>query len=183
MLLQRDLSGIMPDPQPEFWLRGPVEGIPPHLQPVAHALLQSRAEVETEMEAFPDALLWERPAGVASVGFHLQHLSGVLDRLFTYARGAGLSDAQRDALKREQEAELPGVGVQDLVTAFRGQVDAALDALRQTDEQSLLDHRGVGRKQLPSNVLGLLFHAAEHTQRHTGQLLVTARVLRDGVAA
>jgi hypothetical protein len=72
---------------PEVWLRGPVENIPSLLQPVAHALLQAREEVSELLENFPNELLWEKPAGVASTGFHLQHLSGVLDRLFTYARG------------------------------------------------------------------------------------------------
>ena len=67
----------------EYWLRGPVAGIPALLQPVAHALLQSRAEVNALMEGFPEARLWDRPGGVASPGFHLQHLAGVLDRLLT----------------------------------------------------------------------------------------------------
>ena len=88
---------------PEAWLRGPVPGIPSTLQPVAHALLQAREEVEALMEGFPAQKLWEPPAGVASVGFHLQHFSGVLSRLFTYARGESLDAAQREALAAEQE--------------------------------------------------------------------------------
>ena len=71
---------------PEYWLRGPVPGIPALLQPVAHALLQAREEVNALMLGFPADLLWEQPAGLASAGFHLQHLAGVLDRLFTYAQ-------------------------------------------------------------------------------------------------
>jgi uncharacterized damage-inducible protein DinB len=163
----------------EVWLRGPVEGIPPLLQPVAHALLQAVEEVTKLMEGFPEDLLWERPGGVASVGFHLQHLSGVLDRLFTYARGAGLDETQRAALAAEGEKLAQGGSVSGLVAAFEAQVAEALTQLRSTPAQTLTDVRGVGRAQLPSTVLGLLFHAAEHTQRHVGQLLVTARIQQE----
>lgn len=165
----------MPNP-PEFWQRGPVPGVPPLLQPVAHALLQAREEVGESLADFPETLLWERPAGVASVGFHLQHLTGVLDRLFTYARGEALSDEQRAWLGAEGKPT--EVSVAELVQRFGAQVETALAQLRQTDEATLTDFRGVGRAQLPSTVLGLLFHAAEHTMRHLGQLLVTVRVLR-----
>lgn len=164
--------------QPEFWQRGPVPGVPPLLQPVAHALLQARDEVDECLADFPETLLWERPAGVASVGFHLQHLTGVLDRLFTYARGETLSEEQRAWLSREGTPT--SVPAEALVRRFEVQVDVALAQLRQTDEATLTEFRGVGRAQLPSTVLGLLFHAAEHTMRHLGQLLVTVRVLRGG---
>ena len=161
-----------------MWLRGPLPDMPPLLQPVAHALLQAREEVQEMMVDFPDSLLWERPAGVASVGFHLQHLTGVLDRLLTYARGEMLNTAQLEALAQEEKT----VGGTDegnkLVQAFNRQVDRSLDQLRQTDERELTEVRGVGRAQIPSTVVGLLVHAAEHTQRHVGQLLVTARVVR-----
>lgn len=160
----------------EVWLRGPVPDVPPLLQPVAHALLQAREEVAAAMAGFPDERLWDQPADVASVGFHLQHLAGVLDRLLTYARGQALDDAQLAALRREGERNdaLPSAA---LVDAFGRQVDRALDQIRTTDEDTLLDARGVGRKQAPSTVLGLLVHAAEHTTRHVGQLLVTARIV------
>jgi uncharacterized damage-inducible protein DinB len=160
-------------PTPEVWLRGPVPGVPPLLQGVAHALLQAREEVDALLYAFPDAHLWERPAGVASVGFHLQHLAGVLDRLLTYARGEALSARQLADLEAEG-----GCRAADLLGAFHAQLERALAQLRETDERTLLEPRSVGRAQLPSTVLGLLFHAAEHTQRHVGQLLVTVRVLQ-----
>jgi uncharacterized damage-inducible protein DinB len=163
-------------PLPEHWLRGPVDGIPGPLQPVAHALLQARDEARELMLDFPDDLLWSRPAGVAPIGFHLRHIAGVVDRLFTYARGESLTPEQREQLTSEGFAR--GTRGEDLVLSLDRQVDRALDQLRGTDEQSLAHVRGVGRKQLPSTVLGLLFHAAEHAQRHVGQMLVTARVLR-----
>ena len=161
--------------KPEVWLRGPVENIPALLQPAAHAILQAREEVNALMKTFPEEKLWEKPSGVVSVGFHLLHLSGVLDRLFTYAKGNPLSEEQLAALK--QETQPHDVTVDQLVNNFNEQVDKAIKQLSKTPENALLDKRGVGRAQLPSNVLGLLFHAAEHTMRHTGQLLVTARIL------
>ena len=163
----------------EVWLRGPLPAMPPLLQPVAHALLQAREEVTAIMHNFPANLLWERPAGVASVGFHLQHLAGVLDRLFTYAKGQALSPEQLAALAVEGKYPETTISVQDLVQSFNQQVEKVLEQLRLTDEQTLLEPREVGRAHFPSNVLGLLVHAAEHTQRHVGQLLVTVRILSD----
>ena len=163
--------------QPEVWLRGPLPGIPLLLQPVAHALLQAREELEALLRDFPEELLWERPAGLASPAFHLQHLTGVLDRLFTYARGEQLSESQLAYLAAEGKfnADLKTV---DLLKAFNKQVDVVIAQLRATDEAILTEKRGVGRAQLPSTVMGLYIHAAEHTMRHLGQLLVTVRVLK-----
>jgi uncharacterized damage-inducible protein DinB len=161
----------------EFWLRGPVPGIPPLLQPAAHALLQAREEVNTLMTAFPDALLWERPGGVASPGFHLQHLAGVLDRLFTYAGGHPLDHAQLKDLAAEGTPTEGQSTVAELLNRFNMQIDKALEQISRTPETSLTQTRPVGRARLPATVAGLLFHAAEHTQRHTGQLLVTVKVL------
>ncbi len=167
----------MPNPQPlEFWLRGPLPGVPPLLQPVAHVLLQAREELTVVMQNFPPALLNERPGGVASVGFHLQHLAGVLDRTFTYARAEALSVGQQAALAAENRSlPLAAAAVLALVQRFDNQVEVALAQLRVTNERSLTEPRGVGRAQVPSTVIGLLVHAAEHTTRHLGQLLVTAR--------
>ena len=162
---------------PEVWLRGPIDGVPDVLQPVAHALLQVKEESRHLLQNFPDDLLWTRPAGLASVGFHLQHMSGVVDRLFTYARGDSLTPDQLQALAREGHNPATGGGIAALLDAFDAQVDRALAQLRAMPPAALTEPRAVGRKQLPSTVLGLLFHAAEHVQRHTGQLLVTARVV------
>ncbi|MCC9165729.1 DinB family protein [Pontibacter harenae] len=161
----------------EVWLRGPLPDMPPLLQPVAHALLQVREEINVYMADFPDGLLWERPAGVATVAFHLQHLQGVLDRLLTYARGEALTESQLQALAAEGKKQ-DGVTVEQLVEKFNQQVELALEQLSATDENTLTEVRGVGRSQIPSTVIGLLTHAAEHTTRHVGQLLVTARVLQ-----
>jgi hypothetical protein len=161
----------------EFWLRGPVPGIAPLLQPVAHALLQSELEVNQLMANFPDALLWERPGGVASPGFHLQHLAGVLDRLFTYARGHALNEEQLAHLATEGTPAEGQSTVAQLLNRFNIQIGKSLEEISNTPEESLTSPRTVGRARLASTVGGLLFHAAEHTQRHTGQLLVTVRVV------
>ncbi|GAB2857447.1 DinB family protein [Hymenobacter ruber] len=160
----------------EVWLRGPLPDVPPLLQPIAHALLQAREELNAAMQNFPPALLNERPGGVASVGFHLQHLAGVLDRIFTYARAEALTESQLAALAAENPPLTIEVDtLQKLVQRFDDQVDRALKQLRATDDSTLPEVRGVGRAQLPSTVIGLLVHAAEHTTRHLGQLLVTAK--------
>lgn len=161
----------------EVWQRGAIPEVPALLQPVAHALLQAREELEDLMADFPAGSLWQKPFGMASCGFHLQHLSGVIDRLFTYARNGKLDERQFAQLAEEKEATLKDLNVESLVQRFSEQVDAALKQLSETDENSLTDFRAVGRAGLPSTVLGLLFHAAEHTMRHLGQLMVTAKVV------
>lgn len=160
----------------EVWMRGPIAGLIPLLQPVAHAILQAREEVNLMMIDFPEALIWEKPSGVASVAFHLQHLSGVLDRIFTYANNQILNEDQLELLALESDTN-QHLTVKGLLTRFNNQVNKALTQLKNTDERTLLEIRGIGRKQIPSNQLGLLFHAAEHTQRHVGQLFVTIRIL------
>ncbi len=164
---------------PEHWLRGPVAGVPALLQPVAQALLQSRDEIANAAEGLTPAQLWARPGGAASAGFHLKHLAGSLDRLLTYARGEGLSDEQRTHLASEGEPGDPPADASTLVARAVDAIARALEQVRATPEQSLLHPRSVGRQGLPSNVLGLLFHAAEHTTRHTGQFVTTTMVVRE----
>src|SRR5690606_4444094 len=159
----------------EVWQRGPIENVPDLLQPVAHALLQANEEVKKYTENFPENLLWEKPFGVASVGFHLNHLTGVLDRLLTYAANQKLSQGQLQFLKAEENPDHLPIKITDLVQAFNQKVQEVLAYLKQTSTDDLTEFRGIGRAQLPSTKLGLLFHAAEHTQRHVGQLLVTVR--------
>jgi uncharacterized damage-inducible protein DinB len=163
---------------PEVWLRGPLADVPALLQPVAHALLQAREELNELMIGFPETLLWEKVAGMASPGFHLQHLTGVLDRLFTYAKGGLLSDEQLAFLAAEGKQGKAEINVGSIVNAFNQKIDAVLQQLKATDESTLTEWRGVGRAQLPSTVIGLYFHSAEHTMRHLGQLIVTVKVLK-----
>jgi uncharacterized damage-inducible protein DinB len=161
--------------EPEVWLRGPIEGVPPHLQPVAHSLLQSREETERLLTGMSVDQIWRSDGSAASVGFHILHAIGSLDRLFTYARGALLSDAQRQVLTQESQPDTD-LAADDLIAGFDAAVERALDQLRETSGERLIDARRVGRAGLPSTVIGLLFHAAEHTQRHVGQALTTSKL-------
>ena len=161
----------------EWWRRGPIDGVPAALQPVAHILLQVRESVSELVEHLTLDEWNARPGGVASAAFHLRHISGVVDRLFTYARGEALSEAQFEALRAEG-AELDAAGVPAVLAALATRVDLALAELRGVDPATLGDFRAVGRAQLPSTVIGCLVHGAEHAMRHVGQLSVTTRIVR-----
>lgn len=161
----------------EWWQRGPIEAVPAVLQPAAHILLQVRESVGELVEGLTEAEWNARPGGVASVAFHVRHIPGVIDRLFTYARGEPLSEAQFAALRGEG-AELRASEVPEALALLSERVDAAVEELRTIDVQTLGDFRGVGRAQLPSTVIGCLMHGAEHAMRHVGQLSVTARIVK-----
>jgi len=158
----------------EAWLSGPVDGVPAVLQPAAHALLQARQEVQEVAPPLSGDVLWTA-RGAATPGFHLLHMAGALDRLFTYARGEMLNDAQKAAARAESVAhpELDGAALAALVVAA---IDRAIGQLRDTDAATVLAERKIGRAGLPSTVLGCLFHGAEHTTRHAGQLISTVKL-------
>lgn len=161
--------------QPEVWLRGPIAGFPSLLQPAVHAIKQTQEEILRLMSDFPSELLWEKPAGMASPAFHLQHIAGVLDRMATYAKGESLDDLQFDYLKKEgQRNDI--LTTKKLLENLDRQITEFLEDVSKMDSDTLTDFCGVGRAQLPS-VIGLVFHAAEHSQRHFGQLLVTVKVI------
>jgi len=163
----------------EIWLSGPVPGVPPLLVPIAHALMQARADVHRLVADIDREALWARPGNAASVGFHALHLAGSLDRLLTYAREEALTPAQREALGLERHADADsGLDAATLVRRVDQAVDAALAQLRRTDERTLNDPRRIGKAQLPTTVLGLLFHAAEHCSRHAGQIATTLKLLQ-----
>ncbi len=165
----------------EWWQRGPVDGVPAMLQPVAHIVLQIGESVRELVEPLTADEWNARPANVASVAYHVRHIIGVLDRLFTYARGEALSEAQFEALRAEG-APLAQPDIAPLLARLDAQVAAAVAALESTDPATLGDFRGVGRAQLPSTVIGCLVHGAEHGMRHVGQLSVTARIVRSSSA-
>lgn len=166
--------------QPEAWLRGPMPGIDPYLTPAAHALVQASEDLERAARGLTAEQLWARPGGAAAAGFHLRHIAGVIDRLFTYARGEALNDAQRVALTAETAPGDSPPDADTLIERAQRAISTALDTFRNTPREKLLEPRTVGRKQLPSTVLGLYSHAAEHAMRHTGQLITTAKIVRAG---
>lgn len=163
---------------PEAWLTGPVAGVAPLLQPVAHALMNALEQMKEAVRGLNPGQLSTRPGGAASIAYHVTHAAGSLDRLFTYARGESLSDEQRAALRAENAAESRNATEAELVGELERAVERAMAQLRNTSDQVLLEQRGVGRAQLPSTVLGVLFHGGEHTARHAGQIVTTARIVR-----
>jgi hypothetical protein len=176
----------------EAWLAGPVAGVDPLLMPVAHALIQARGDIVGAANGLSEPEIWIKPGGAASVGFHMLHVPGAIDRLLTYARGVQqLSDEQRTSLDRERVAgefawhpaggAAPGDPPERLATLIalvESEIDRVLDVVRATKPRALTEPRLVGRAGLPSTVGGLLFHIAEHTQRHTGQIITTAKIVR-----
>ena len=161
---------------PERWQMGAVAGFPNLLQPVVHALLQARDEINTLLQTGDDRLLWQRPAELAAPAFHLQHIKGFLDRLFTYAEGNMLSTAQLAYLSAEEKT-IDNSTRAALLKDLNDQFLACFRRLAMAPVKELYDERLVGRKKIPSTMLGLYFHAAEHTMRHTGQLLTTWKLL------
>ncbi len=145
--------------------------------PAVHSFLQVREELALLGIRVPDALLWQRPGGAASIGFHVRHIGGATDRLLTYARGAQLDAAQLTFLRAEATPGEPAPSIASLVEEATRTLDLALAQLARTSRDELLEARAVGRAALPSTTLGLLFHAAEHAQRHAGQARTTATIL------
>jgi hypothetical protein len=162
--------------EPEVWLRGPISGVPAALQPAAHALLQTAEDIAAATAGLSDEELWATPGGAASIGFHLVHLRGATDRLCTIARGEALGDAPRAFAAAEAAPPSPRPDRDALVAAAVAMLNDAIDQLRKTDPVTLGDPRSKGR----TTVGGLLFHAAEHSQRHAGQIVTTAKVVRSG---
>lgn len=162
--------------QPDVWLRGPVAGIAPLLQPVAHALLQAAEDVDRVAAAIGPADLWRRPAAAASLGFHLKHLVGATERLMSYGMGRALSEAERAWLASEGQDGGSATGA-ELAGRFRETVDRALGELAGYPAERLAEPRSIGRAALPTTAIGCFVHAGEHAARHAGQLITTARFL------
>ena len=157
------------------WLRGAVPGIAPYLQPVAHALIDAREAIERV--SVPDDSVWVRPGGAASVGFHLRHIGRSLERFLTYARGEALTPEELERVQHEGDPGTPPEPLARLVTEAQAAIEHTLTTLRTVRADELLLPRSVGRRQLPTTVLGIFSHAAEHTARHVGQLATTARLV------
>lgn len=161
--------------QLEVWLRGPVPGVIPELQPVAHALLQALEDAEAATADLEPEAMWTSVGGLATVGFHLRHLAGSTDRLLAAARGAELTEAQQQALERERGHEPDPLEV--LIANLRSVVDSGLAQLRATRAADLPTPRALGRRRVPTTTGDLLHHAGQHAARHSGQIVTTAKLL------
>ncbi len=160
----------------EPWLNGPIEGIPALLMPAAHALMQAQEDIKTFAENLSREQIWQEPGGAASIGFHLRHINGSCDRLLRYAKGESLSVAQFEFLADEQNgAKIESAT--ELITSANQRINEISEYLRGVPEEEFLAERFVGRAKLKTNVIGLLFHIAEHTQRHVGSIIAISRVV------
>ncbi len=161
----------------EAWLGGKLKGYAPLLMPAAHALTQAIVDLQKFAPGLCDEELTTRPNDAPSVAFHLRHIAGSIDRLLTYSRGEQLNDAQFAALKAET-ADDSDFNADELTRRAITEINNALEVLKNVDLNNLFEERFVGRQKLPTNVFGLLFHIAEHTARHVGQVVTTAAIVR-----
>lgn len=161
----------------EAWLRGPIPGVDPLLAPLLYSFHMAREDLAQWTDGLTSAQLWATPHGFGSVGFHLRHIAASTDRLMTYVQGKPLSETQMAVLKAEKE---PGASRETLLAALNAAFATAEAVVRSLNPAQLAQPRAVGRKRLPTTVIGLLFHIAEHTQRHTGQAISAAKWARAG---
>jgi uncharacterized damage-inducible protein DinB len=158
----------------EPWLRGTLTDVDVLRRAVLHALELAEEDVERWCAGLSDAEINLRPFALPPIAFHLRHIARSLDRLLTYAEGRSLNGAQMDALATEME---PGALAEEVMAELRAGLGAAQERIRMISHESYEELRGVGRAMLPSTVGGLLIHCAEHTQRHAGQAITTAKVV------
>jgi uncharacterized damage-inducible protein DinB len=158
---------------PEPWLRGPIAGVHPLIAPVLYAFQQAREDLAHYTTGLTNEQLWSAPHGFASVGFHIRHIAESTERLTTYLEGRELTPTQLLALDAESQ---PGTTTRDeLMIMLDASFRYAESVVRGIDPATLAEERLVGRKKMPSTVIGLLTHIAEHTQRHVGQTITMAR--------
>lgn len=158
---------------PEPWLRGTLTDVDPLRRAVLHALELAAEDAARWCDPLSEAQLLERPAGLPPVAFHLRHIARSLDRLLTYAEGEQLSPEQLAALK----TELEGGTAAEARAELRAALERSTARIRALSPEHFSDPRGVGRSQMPTTVAGLVIHCADHTQRHIGQAVTTAKVV------
>ncbi len=159
----------------ESWMSGPIPGVDTFVAPLLYSFQMARQDLATWTEGLSGNQIWATPHGFGSVGFHMRHIAGSVDRLMTYLEGNQLSEPQMAALRAEKE---PGASREELLAEIDTAFAKAEAIARALDPAHLADPRGVGRKQLPTTVIGLLVHIAEHTQRHVGQAISAAKLAR-----
>jgi hypothetical protein len=159
----------------EPWLRGPLPGVHPLFCPTLCSYTQAREDLAHWTAELSDAQIWSRPHGLAPVGFHIRHIAGSVERLTAYLKDERLNAEQLDALEHEMQA---GPGRAELLRALDDSLQRSEQVILALDPDTLEHPRAVGRKRLPTTVTGLLVHLAEHTQRHVGEAIITAKLAR-----
>ena len=165
-------------PDTEPWLRGTHADVPAAARAVLHALELALDDLTQWTAGLTDAEVHSQPLGLTPIAFHLRHIARSTDRILTYAEGRQLTAGQLAALKSEQGSE----GQQESLAALIAEVEAsfasAAERIRVLATANLDTPRFVGRKQLPTSIGGALIHVADHTMRHVGLVIATAKVLR-----
>jgi uncharacterized damage-inducible protein DinB len=165
----------MPDKtHSEPWLRGTLAEVPSIHRAVLHALELAGEDLQRWCGQLSDKQLNQRPAQIAPVAFHLRHISRSLDRLLTYAEGGSLKEGQLAALKSELS---PGATRSELLAELSAALASSTTRVLSFSDADLGASRTVGRENLPTTLGGLLVHIAEHTQRHVGQAITTAKIV------
>jgi uncharacterized damage-inducible protein DinB len=167
-------SAHVEPPYVEPWLSGSRAEVPAAGRAILHALDLAWDDLSKWTEGLTDAEVHARPLGLPSVAFHLRHIARSADRLLSYAEGKQLTHEQLAALKAEQTGEEP---LTALLAEVKAAFELATNRVRALAASDFDTPRGVGRKLLPTSVGGALIHVADHTQRHTGQVVTTAKVL------
>jgi uncharacterized damage-inducible protein DinB len=155
-------------------MRGTHTGVPAAGRAVLHAIELAQEDLTKWAAGLTDAEVHAKPLGLPSVAFHLRHIARSVDRILTYAEGNQLSADQLAALKAEQTGDEP---LAALMAEVEASLNQAADRIRLLASANLDAPRAIGRKQLPTSVGGALIHVADHTQRHVGQVVTTAKVL------
>ena len=168
-------ASATPTPYVEPWLRGTHSDVPAVGRAVLHALDLALDDLTKWTEGLSDDEVRSQPLGLTSVAFHLRHIARSTDRILTYAEGGQLSAEQLGALKAEQGGE---ESLAELLAEVEGSFSNAGERIRVLATADFNTFRGVGRKQLPTSIGGALIHVADHAQRHVGQVVTTAKVLK-----
>lgn len=165
-------------PYIEPWLRGTHAEVPAGGRAVLHALDLALDDLAKWTAGLTDAEVHSQPLGLPSIAFHLRHIARSTDRILTYAEGNQLSAEQLATLKTEKDGEGKQEPLAELIAEVEISFSNAADRIRTLAGADFDTPRGVGRKQLPTSLGGALIHVADHTQRHTGQVVTTAKVLK-----
>jgi len=159
---------------PEPWLRGTLQEVPAVQRGILHALELAEEDLKHWCGSLTDEQINARPCGLPPVAFHLRHIARSLDRLLSYAEGRSLTDEQLVELKAESA---PDAIRDDLFSELEGALRKSAIRIRAFSDDALEQTRNVGRRHLPTSVAGLLVHVADHTQRHVGQSITTAKII------
>jgi steroid delta-isomerase-like uncharacterized protein len=157
-------------------MRGPLPGVHPFVANLFYTFTQAREELTAALDGLSGEEVWSRPYGLASIGFHVRHMGGAAERLGVYLRGGQLSEEQLKDMRAESDA---GAGTEELLAGLRARQEQVEELVKQIDLAELTQPREVGRKRLPSTAIGLIVHIAEHTQRHLGQAITMAKLVRN----